>query len=138
NVAMGLAQVGMLEQTRFTLKYLRTETLRRQVQSSLNNGEAVNSLARALFFGRRGGMRDRAFADQMHRASCLVVVIAAIAAWNDAASSLAYIFPKKIDVPCMHAIAGASFPCCTSTSPSLQLMSASVRRSPISRAMASA
>jgi hypothetical protein len=27
-------------------------------------------------------MRDRAFEDQMHRASCLVVVIAAIAAWN--------------------------------------------------------
>ena len=39
-------------------------------------------LARALFFGRRGVMRDRAFEDQMHRASCLVVVIAAIAAWN--------------------------------------------------------
>jgi TnpA family transposase len=82
NVALGLAQVGMLEHTRFTLKYLRTESLRRQVQGSLNNGEAVNSLARALFFGRRGVMRDRAFEDQMHRASCLVVLIAAIAAWN--------------------------------------------------------
>lgn len=52
------------------------------MQSSLNNGEAVNSLARALFFGRRRVMRDLAFDDQMHRASCLVLVIAAIAAWN--------------------------------------------------------
>jgi TnpA family transposase len=72
NVALGLAQVGMLEHACFTLKYLRTESLRRQVQTSLNNGEAVNSLAHALFFGRRGVMRDRAFEDQMHRASCLM------------------------------------------------------------------
>ncbi len=71
-----------MQQIRFTVKEMRTETLRRQVQSSLNNGEAVNSLARAVFFGRRGVMRDRAFEDQMHRASCLVVLIAAIAAWN--------------------------------------------------------
>jgi Tn3 transposase DDE domain len=40
------------------------------------------ALARAPFFGRRGVMRDRAFEDQMHRASCLVLLIAAIAAWN--------------------------------------------------------
>jgi TnpA family transposase len=82
NVALGLAQVGMLEHTRSTMKYLRTESLRRQVQTSLNNGEAVNSLAWAVFFGRRGVMHDRAFEDQMHRASCLVVLIAAIAVWN--------------------------------------------------------
>ena len=61
---------------------MTSESLRRQVQTSLNNGELVNSLARALFFGRRGVMRDRAFEDQMHRASCLVLLIAAIAAWN--------------------------------------------------------
>ena len=52
------------------------------MQTSLNNGEAVNSLAHALFFGRHGVMRDRAFEDQMHRASCLVLLIAAIAVWN--------------------------------------------------------
>jgi TnpA family transposase len=82
NVALGLTQAGMLEHTRFILKYLRTESLRRQVQASLNNGETINSLARALFFGRRGVMRNRAFEDQMHRTSCLVVLIAAIAVWN--------------------------------------------------------
>jgi TnpA family transposase len=71
-----------MQQIRFTLKEMRTQSLRRQVQSSLNNGEAVNSPSRALFFGRRGVMRERAFEDQMHRASCLVVLIAAIAAWN--------------------------------------------------------
>jgi Tn3 transposase DDE domain len=68
--------------TQFSKKYLRTESLRRQVQTSLNNGEAVNSPSRALFFGRRAVMRGRAFEDQMHRASCLVVAIAAIAVWS--------------------------------------------------------
>jgi hypothetical protein len=36
----------------------------------------------AVFFGRRGVMRDRAFQDQMHQVSCLLIVMAAIIAWN--------------------------------------------------------
>lgn len=59
--------------------YLRDETMQRQAQMDLNRGEAVNGLARALLFGRRGIFRDRALADQTHRASCLVMLIAAIA-----------------------------------------------------------
>lgn len=42
------------------------------------------SRARQLFFGRQAGrlgeLRDRAFEDQMHRASCLHLIMAAIAA----------------------------------------------------------
>lgn len=82
NVARALTGIGQIGRTRFTLAYLHNETLRRQVQISLNRGEAVNALARALFFGRRGMFRDRALEDQMHRASCLMVLIAAISAWN--------------------------------------------------------
>src|SRR6266516_1830269 len=48
----------------------------------LNKGEALHALARQLFFGRLGELRDRAFEDQMHRASCLHLLMAAIAAWN--------------------------------------------------------
>jgi len=48
----------------------------------LNKGEALHSLARQLFFGRLGELRDRALEDQIHRASCLHLLIAAIAAWN--------------------------------------------------------
>lgn len=81
-VARALTQIGQIERTRFTLKYLRDETMQRQAQVDLNRGEAVNGLARALFFGRRGMFRDRALADQTHRASCLVLLIAAIAVWN--------------------------------------------------------
>jgi TnpA family transposase len=81
-VARALTQIGQIERTCFTVAYLRDETMQRQAQVDLNRGEAVNGLARALFFGRRGMFRDRALADQTHRASCLVLLIAAIAVWN--------------------------------------------------------
>jgi TnpA family transposase len=54
----------------------------RSVLIGLNKGEALHALARQLFFGRLGELRDRAFEDQMHRASCLHLLMAAIAAWN--------------------------------------------------------
>ena len=50
--------------------------------SDESNGEALHALARQLFFGRLGELRDRALEDQMHRASCLHLLMAAIAAWN--------------------------------------------------------
>ncbi len=81
-VARALTGIGQIERTRFTLKYLRDEALQRQVQAGLNHGESVNGLARALLFGRRGMFRDRAVADQTRRASCLLLLMAAIALWN--------------------------------------------------------
>ncbi len=42
----------------------------------------LRALAPQLFFGRLRELRDRAFEDQMHRASCLHLIMAAIAAWN--------------------------------------------------------
>lgn len=39
-------------------------------------------LTKQPFFGQLGELRDRAFEDQIHRASCLHLLMAAIAAWN--------------------------------------------------------
>ena len=47
----------------------------------MNDGEAVNSAGRAIFVGQRGEFRDRVYQDQVHRASCLHLLVAAIAAW---------------------------------------------------------
>ena len=71
-----------LERTAYLLEYFRDEALRRRVLIGLNKGESLHALARQLFFGRLGELRDRAFEDQMHRASCLHLLMAAIAAWN--------------------------------------------------------
>jgi len=81
-VARALTEMGKLERTAYLLEYFRDEALRRRVLIGLNKGEALHALARQLFFGRLGELRDRAFEDQMHRASCLHLIMAAIAAWN--------------------------------------------------------
>jgi TnpA family transposase len=81
-VARALTELGKRERTAYLLEYFRDEALRRRVLIGLNKGEALHALARQLFFGRLGELRDRAFEDQMHRAGCLHVLMAAIAAWN--------------------------------------------------------
>lgn len=50
--------------------------------SALNKGEARNSLARAIFFYRRGAVRDRLREDLQNKASGLNLVVAAIVLWN--------------------------------------------------------
>jgi TnpA family transposase len=61
-----------------SLSLLESPILRRRVTAGLNKGEARNALARAVFFNRLGEMRDRSYEDQMHRASGLNLVCAAI------------------------------------------------------------
>lgn len=81
-VARALTEMGKLERTAFLLEYFRDEALRRRILIGLNKGESLHALARQLFFGRQGELRDRALEGQMHRASCLHLLMAAIAAWN--------------------------------------------------------
>ncbi len=81
-VARALTELGKLERTAFLLEYFRDESLRRRILIGLNKGEALHALARQIFFGRLGELRDHALEDQMHRASCLHLLMAAIAAWN--------------------------------------------------------
>jgi len=70
-----------LEKTVVILELLLDPQLPRRQERGLNDGEAVNSAARAIFVGQRGEFRDRAYQDQVHRASCLHLLVAAIAAW---------------------------------------------------------
>lgn len=81
-LAKALRDLGRLERTLFTLDWLEDPALRRRAQDELNKGEAHNSLARAVFFHRRGELQDRSLATQQHRASGLNVVLTAIALWN--------------------------------------------------------
>jgi TnpA family transposase len=80
--ARALHDIGQLEKTAFILELLLDPRLRRRQRQGLNDGESVNSIARALFTGQRGELRDRAFQDQVHRAGCLHLLIAAIGAWT--------------------------------------------------------
>jgi TnpA family transposase len=81
-LAQALYEMGQLERTLFILDYLADESLRKRVRAGLNKGELLHALARALFFGQRGELRERNFEDQLHRASCLMLLIGMISTWN--------------------------------------------------------
>ena len=81
-LAWARKEIGKVERSLFYLEWLKSQDLRRRVTAGLNKGEAQNALMRAVFFYRLGEMRDRSYEDQMHRASGLNVLCAAIALWN--------------------------------------------------------
>ncbi|MDA8353018.1 MAG: Tn3 family transposase [Firmicutes bacterium] len=81
-LSKALQEMGRIEKTIFLLDYVSDKALRRRVQRGLNKGESMNSLARAIFFGKRGKLRERALNDQLQRASALSLLINAISIWN--------------------------------------------------------
>jgi TnpA family transposase len=82
SLAKALAEIGKIEKTLFVLEYISDLPLRRRVLRGLNKGESKNAVSRAVFFGRHGELREKAYADQTHRTSCLELLVSAIAAWN--------------------------------------------------------
>lgn len=82
SIAVGLREMGRIERSLHTLKWLREPDYRRRVGAGLNKGESRHKLARAVFFHRLGEIRDRAFEDQQNRASGLNLVMQAITVWN--------------------------------------------------------
>jgi TnpA family transposase len=81
-LALALRELGRIERTLFTLEWIQSPELRRRVHVGLNKGEARNSLARAVFFYRRGAAGDRLREDLQNKASGLNLVVAAIILWN--------------------------------------------------------
>jgi TnpA family transposase len=81
-LALASRELGRIERTLFTLEWIQSPELRRRVHVGLNKGEARNSLARAVFFYRRGAVRDRLREDLQNKASGLNLVVAAIILWN--------------------------------------------------------
>jgi len=83
-LATALLEIGRIEKTIFLLDYISNKPLRRRIQRGLNKGEFMNALARAIFFGKRGELRERELQDQLQRASALNIIINAISVWNTA------------------------------------------------------
>lgn len=81
-LATALREMGRIEKTIFILDYISSEALRRKINRGLNKGESMNALARAIFFGKYGELRERALQDQLQRASALNILINAISVWN--------------------------------------------------------
>lgn len=82
SLAVALREMGKIEKTIFILDYISSEELRRKIQKGLNKGEAMNGLARAIFFGKQGELRERTMQSQLQKASALNLIINAINIWN--------------------------------------------------------
>src|SRR2546423_5541731 len=100
-IARALNEIGQLEKTVFILELLLDPQLRHRQERGLNDGEAVNSASRAIFVGQRGEFHDRVYQDQVHRASCLHLLVAAIGAWTTPylADAIAALRAEGEDVP---------------------------------------
>ncbi|GAB3226332.1 hypothetical protein GCM10027295_19880 [Pseudaeromonas pectinilytica] len=81
-LALALAEFGRIEKTLHTLTYIDDESKRRATLTQLNRGESRHSLARAVFHGKRGELRQRYREGQEDQLGALGLVVNIIVLWN--------------------------------------------------------
>jgi hypothetical protein len=81
-LAQALAEFGRIEKTLHTLTYIDDESKRRATLTQLNRGEGRHSLARAVFHGKRGELRQRYREGQEDQLGALGLVVNIIVLWN--------------------------------------------------------
>ena len=74
--------LGRIDKTTFLLDFIRDPELRRRQRVGLNLGEEKHAVARRLFHGTDGGFRSADHLAQIYAASCLNLLIAAMAVSN--------------------------------------------------------
>ena len=81
-IVAAMTELGRIECSIFMAQWMLSVDLRHRVQMSLNKGEARNNLARAVFIGRLGELRDRSHKNHQLRAAGCNLITAAIVLWN--------------------------------------------------------
>jgi len=81
-LARAIAQVGRAAKTIHLLDYCNDETLRRRILAQLNRGETRHALAREVFHGRRGELRQPYRQGQEEQLTALGLVVNCIALYN--------------------------------------------------------
>jgi TnpA family transposase len=81
-LAQAIAEFGRIEKTLHTLMYIDDETMRRSTLSQLNRGESRHSVARAVFHGKRGELRQHYREGQEDQLGALGLVLNMIVLWN--------------------------------------------------------
>jgi TnpA family transposase len=81
-LARAIAALGRIPKTLYMLAYIDDEQYRRRILTQLNRGESRHSVARAVFHGQRGELRQRYREGQEDQLGALGLVVNAIVLWN--------------------------------------------------------
>lgn len=81
-LARALAELGRLIKTMHLLNYFDDESYRRRILIQLNRGEARHMLARAMFHGKRGELRQRYRQGQEDQLGSLGLIVNTVVLWN--------------------------------------------------------
>ncbi len=82
SLARAISEVGRISKTIHLLAYLDDENFRRRILRHINRGESRHGLARVVFFGRRGELRQSYKEGQEDQLGALGLVVNAIVLWN--------------------------------------------------------
>ncbi|GAA5531410.1 Tn3 family transposase [Herpetosiphon gulosus] len=81
-LARAVTEVGRMAKTLYLLAYLDDETYRRRILTQLNKGERRHRLARVIFHGQRGEVRQRYRQGQEDQLGALGLVLNCVVLWN--------------------------------------------------------
>jgi TnpA family transposase len=81
-LAKAIGEIGRIAKTLYLLRYIDDEAYRRRILIQLNRGEGRHRLARSVFFGRKGEVRQRYREGQEDQLGALGLVVNVIVLWN--------------------------------------------------------
>ena len=81
-LARAIGALGRLPKTLYQLAYIDDEHYRRRILTQLNRGAGRHSVARAVFHGQRGELRQRYREGQEDQLGALGLVVNALVLWN--------------------------------------------------------
>ena len=81
-LARALEELGRLIKTLYLLRFINDEAYRRRILVQLNRGEGRHQLARVVFHGKRGELRQRYREGQEDQLGSLGLVVNVIVLWN--------------------------------------------------------
>lgn len=77
-----IAEIGRVAKTIYLLEYVSNQTYRRRIHTQLNRGESRGRLARVVYHGNRGEVREKYRTGMEDQLGALGLVVNAIALWN--------------------------------------------------------
>src|SRR3954471_15319297 len=77
-----IGELGRVAKTLYLLNYLDDESYRRRILTQLNRGESRHGVARTIFHGQRGELRQRYREGQEDQLGALGLVVNAVVLWN--------------------------------------------------------